>query len=243
MLHLLSKSILGNTHDHFLSCGATAVANPLAVDFNPSTNPALQMEWRDATGQAFTGTGNPAQIANGQGGILTLNNYIQPAVTDQNGGPFPNGELRIGKVGTENGEEFDLLITVPQTYTQYGAELPISYVSPSDDRTTQAAVTGGGYVCLGYGVKTAVCPSGATPDRITASCPSGEITIMQGGEYDVKLVRTGTSNLMPAVESLFLTFYDVDGDDTYEVEDEATGQVIEGTFYNLYEIKIGRAHV
>ena len=85
-------------------------------------------------------------------------------------------------------------------------------------------------------MKTAFCPSGATPDRITASCPSGEITIMQGGEYDVKLVRTGTSNLMPAVESLFLTFYDVDGDDTYEVEDEATGQVIEGTFYNLYEI-------
>ena len=62
------------------------------------------------------------------------------------------------------------------------------------------------------GVTSSFCPSGATLDATTANCLDGTPTVMRAAEFEVQLLRAGTSVQIPALSTLDVTFVDVDGD-------------------------------
>ncbi|KAL1507959.1 hypothetical protein AB1Y20_007563 [Prymnesium parvum] len=78
-------------------CGGIAVD----IDFSSITNPAVQMEWRDANGATYTGSSIPA------------------GVTDSTGGAFPRGSVRWKSIGYFQDTSFDVLVTVVNTPSNY----------------------------------------------------------------------------------------------------------------------------
>ena len=71
------------------------------------------MEWTDANDVTYTG-----------------NTIIPTQTTDTTGGAFPRGSVRWRNLGTDNGQPFDLLVTVSEAATFYSELLDIEYVSP-----------------------------------------------------------------------------------------------------------------
>eukprot|EP00966_Prymnesium_polylepis_P299600 6923424-Prymnesium_polylepis.1 len=125
------------------------------------------MEWTDAAGTLYTGQW-----------------MIPPGATDATGGAFPGGSVRWKNVGVNEGSTFDLLMSVPQTPGSYSDdELQLGYASPAS--ATQAATLTAGYVCLGLGVETAQCASGAALNSANARCSDGTPTTMRGAEFDL----------------------------------------------------------
>ena len=167
---------------------------PAVIDFNPNTNlDGLEFTWFDAKGREFNGQDDPAliDICNPGCNVYTFRNMVQPAINDTSdpmGAPFPGGNLRILNAGNNNGDLFDIRISVPTVATDYSANLINAYNSPNDFITTQAAITEGGFMCLGFGVLESTCPTGATVDAETAQCPETE----EGGEsFAVPAIMTG----------------------------------------------------
>ena len=194
------------------------------MDFKTSTNPALSMEWQDATGANFNGVDHAAFIVNSAfpNGI-SVPNMVQTSLTDTTGAPFPGGYLRLRNAGIEQGIAFDVLITVPlPEETLHPSDvLPIQYVSPVSASVSQATLTGGGLICLGLSVDRSSCPLGGEPSAVDATCPAVEnadgtttqqSTVMRGAQFDVQLVETGTTTPIDVVGNVVVSFYDVDGD-------------------------------
>ena len=89
--------------------------------------------------------------------------------------------------------------------------LDINYISPVSSYVAQAVTTSVGYACLGLGIGQATCPSGAQQDPQTALCADG-VTRVSAADFEFKLVLAGTDTAVPELETFFLTFFDVDGD-------------------------------
>ena len=103
------------------------------MDLNAVSNPAVSMEWTDASGVAYTGqTLVPAQA------------------TDSTGGALPGGSVRWRNVGFFEGQAFDLLVTVPSLPSLYSESVSVAYTSPLEYGIRQA-LSLGGFVCLGVG--------------------------------------------------------------------------------------------
>ena len=132
----------------------------------------LEMTWTDATGAEFNGQDNGATI-NGR----YLPNFIQPQTDDQNGAPFPGGHVRFRGIATHAGQSIDLIIQVAGDATAYADAdfLPMQYVNPFTSTATQAALTDGGYFCLGQGVTKSHCAHGGEVGFYTATCPENEL--------------------------------------------------------------------
>ena len=77
------------------------------------------MEWTDANGVLYTGeTLIPAQV------------------TDTTGGALPGGSVRWRNVGSFDGQQFDLLVTVPSTPSTLAAKsIPAGTIWPSAGAT------------------------------------------------------------------------------------------------------------
>ena len=155
------------------------------VDFSRSSNPAVAMEWTDAAGNLYTGQW-----------------MIPSGATDASGGAFPGGSVRWKNVGVNEGSAFDLVMTVSPR-TSYENLLELGYVSPTS--ATQAATLESGFVCLGVGVETAQCASGASLLPATATCSDGTQTIMRGAEFELRFVHNGTDQLMNNFTNFFVT--------------------------------------
>ena len=154
------------------------------------------MEWTDASGAQYNGT------------------TIPPLATDTTGGAFPRGSVRRSNVGSEDGKEFDLLVTVSDPPTYYSDLVDVEYWNPLVSTASQAVLTSSGFACLGLGLRTAYCESGSALDDISTECTDGTPTTMRGGEFHFRFVEAGTSVSMPAFERVYASFYDVDGDFT-----------------------------
>ena len=146
----------------------------LTADFKTSTNPALRMEWVDATGAEYNGIDDAARILVPSAvGETVVPNMVQPQRTDAEGAPFPGGYLRLRNAGFVQGTAFDVIITVPsaEEATYPSDFLPIQYSPPTSQTVSQAALTSGGLICLGLSVETATCPTVGEPSRVNATCP------------------------------------------------------------------------
>ena len=163
----------------------------VAIDFSPLTNPAIAMEWTDAYGQLYTGQ-----------------SFIPFGVTDTSGGAFPRGSLRWKNVGEYESVGFDLRVTVADPPNYYGEYFPIEYVSPVSQLASQAVFSQSGFACLGFGVRTSYCPSGATLGA-QGRCPDGTDSAVPSAEFTFEFVASGTTTPMPAFPSVPITFYDV----------------------------------
>ena len=167
------------------------------IDFDPATNPTVAMEWKDADGKLYTGQ-----------------TQIPPESTDTTGGCFPRGELRWRNLGRDrqNEQPFDLVVTVTDQPSSYSDHLLLEYQTPIHARTSQAVFTGG-YACLGFGLLPSRCDSGALLDSINAACADGTEPIMRGAEFDMQFVHAGTNEPMPPFSRMYMSFFDVDGDE------------------------------
>jgi hypothetical protein len=165
------------------------------IDFSPSTNPAIAMEWTDAAGTLYSGQ-----------------TMIPPLATDTTGGAFPGGNVRYRNIGQTQGQPFDLLVTVSETPSTYSEYLDVAYWTPMSPTTSQALFTSSGFVCLGFGLRRSYCYSGAELDPATASCADGTPTTMRAAEFDFTFVYAGTHEQIPPFNQMFTTFFDVDGD-------------------------------
>lgn len=154
-------------------CGS---GEEVVIDFNTQTNPALRVTWLDAGGTEYNGIDNAGLFF----GRVTLENTVGPQLTSADGAPFPDGELRLGSIGQSDGQVFDVLITVPETFTFYSDLIAMRYEAPVTATGTQASVTQGGLACLGLALQTSTCEGGGTPDFYTATCPSGRATYLHG---------------------------------------------------------------
>ena len=192
MLALASSAALGQCDD-----GLDAVG----IDFSSVTNPAVTMEWTDANGQSYTGIAN--------GGISGL---IPFQATDTTGGAFPGGSVRWAKLGSDNGQAFDLIVSVSAEPSYYSDYVAVEYSNPQSTYTSQAVYTTAGFACLGFGVRTSFCESGASLDATTANCVDGTPTTLYATEYDFTFVEAGTTTQMAPFSLMYTTFYDVDGD-------------------------------
>ena len=165
------------------------------IDFAQGSNPSVSFEWTDRDGATYTGWSIPA----GQ--------------TDTSGGAFPGGSIRFRNVGfDDNGALFDLLVTVSTEHSLYDETVAIEYYFSGG---TQGLLTENGYACLGFGVRPSVCYTGSALGPDSAECLDGSPTTKQAAEFDFKFVQAGTSEVMPAFDRFYTTFFDVDGD-TYQ---------------------------
>lgn len=154
-------------------CGS---GEEVVIDFNTQTNPTLRVTWLDASGAEYNGIDNAGLFF----GRVTLENTVGPQLTSADGAPFPDGELRLGSIGQSDGQVFDMLITVPETFTFYSNLIDMRYEAPFTASGTQASVTPGGFTCLGLALQTSTCDGAGTPDFYTATCPSGQATYLHG---------------------------------------------------------------
>ena len=137
------------------------------------------MKWTNAEGVEFDGqTG--FTFTNAAEETIFIRDMIKPLSTDEDQAAFPRGVLRWTNIGNFEGKDFDLKVTVPSEPSFYSHSLNMQYVSPQTSTGTQAALTAGGYACLGLAVNPATCEGGGSPAYESAFCPSGEMTIMQG---------------------------------------------------------------
>lgn len=164
------------------------------MDFAELSNPAVTMEWTDAHG------------------VISTGKEIPRMKTDTTGGALPGGSIRWGKLGTDNGNVFDLLVTVSDEPSYYSELLAVEYISPFTPTTSQAVLTESGIVCLGFGLRPSYCDSGSGLDAVHATCTDGSDTTMRATEFEFRFVITGTDQTMPAFDRMFATFFDVDGD-------------------------------
>ena len=153
------------------------------------------MEWTDANEVTYAGK-----------------TIIPTQTTDTTGGAFPRGSVRWKNLGTENGEAFDLIVTVSEEPAYYSELLDIEYHSPTTTSASQALMTSSGFACLGLGLRTSYCWSGSALDGATAQCADGTPTTMRGSEFNFRFVYAGSTESVPAFERMYATFYDVDGD-------------------------------
>ena len=163
---------------------------PVLIDFSQISNPSIGFEWADAAGQLYTGSWS-----------------IPSGATDATGGALPGGFVRWKNVGIHEGVEFDLVVSAPTTTIVYSDVLQLDYVSPVTG--SQAASSSAGFACLGLGVKTAVCPSGASLTPSTARCSDGTPTTLQGAEFDFSFRQAGSTQLMKNFTQFYVTFYGV----------------------------------
>ena len=164
----------------------------LTADFKTSTNPALRMEWVDATGAEYNGIDDAARILVPSAvGETVVPNMVQPQRTDAEGAPFPGGYLRLRNAGFVQGTAFDVIITVPsaEEATYPSDFLPIQYSPPTSQTVSQAALTVGGVMCLGMGVEKATCPTSGEPSRVEATCPV--LQDAEGGSYQQGTIMRG----------------------------------------------------
>ena len=108
----------------------------------------------------------------------------------------------------------------------YSEYLFNEYNTPLTATTSQAVFTSGGYACLGFGLRTSFCTTGAALDPVSASCVDETPTVMRGAEFDMTLVAAGTTSAMPPMERIYLAMYDVDGD-VYAEAGQATTSLFE----------------
>ena len=99
------------------------------------------------------------------------------------------------------------------TPSRHSDTVNVGYVSPISSSATQGVFTEQGFVCLGFGVQSATCSSGAALLTDTATCSDGSAATSRAAEFDFEFVEAGSSGRMPPFESMFVTFFDVDGDD------------------------------
>ena len=152
------------------------VADDVDFDFSPLTNPAIAMEWTDATGNIYTGQ------------------MIIPAtMAGSTHGAFPGGSLRWRSLGVDSPGEIDLLVTVSEPASEYSEQLEVEYWSPASSSAPQAVFFENGFACLGFGMRPSICESGATLDATTASCSDGTPTITRAAEFDFSFVRSSTN--------------------------------------------------
>ena len=169
-------------------CGG---ANAVSVDLASASNPAVAMQWTDADGIVRSGSSVPAAAS-----------------------IFPAGSVRYANLGRDGGHTFDLLITVASVPSHYADSVAVGYHSPSSGSAVrQAALTPAGFACLGLGVRTSTCASGAALDAATARCADGTPTTLRAAEFDFSFVQSGTTTPMAPFGAVHTTFFDVDGDD------------------------------
>ena len=159
------------------------------------------MQWTDAAGQLYTGSAN--------GGISGLIPYL---ATDTSGGAFPGGNVRWTNLGFDSGVAFDLVVSVSPQPLYYASNVAVEYRSPASTLATQAVYTSAGFTCIGFGVRSSLCTSAAALNPVTASCVDGTPTTLRAAEFSFRFVRSGTSTLMPPFDTMYTTFFDVDGD-------------------------------
>ena len=172
----------------------SCVSNEQSIDFSTVSNPDVSMEWTDAFGVVYSGVSIPVET------------------TDTSGAALPAGSIRWNNVGTASGQAFDLLVTVSSPPSEYSELIDIEYRNPNSRTTSQAVFTSGGYACLGFGLRTSYCASGSALDVGSAECADGTPTTMRASEFEFRFVRDGSTELMPAFERIYATFFDVDGD-------------------------------
>ena len=129
-------------------------------------------------------------------------------MSDTSGGAFPRGSLRWKNVGTYESVTFDLLVTIATEPNSYGVYFPIEYVSPVSESASQAVFSQSGFACLGLGVRTSYCPSGATLSA-QGRCPDGTDSVVPSAEFTFEFVEAGSTRPMPPFPSVPVTFYDV----------------------------------
>ena len=174
LLRLSLLGLLAGSAHAQAGCGEAVVE----IDFAAATNPTATLDWTNANG--VTTTNAPLTTA----GSST---FIPFQSTDQDQGALPGGSVRFKDVGTgvnNNGQRFDLLVTISSTITTYTSnpnQVDVAYVSPSSTSATQAILTQAGFACLGVGVNQATCASGNNAITAgTALCTDGTQTIQKG---------------------------------------------------------------
>eukprot|EP00966_Prymnesium_polylepis_P289657 6690804-Prymnesium_polylepis.1 len=166
------------------------------------------MEWTNAASP-------PVVYANQGTNGFTM---IPMGASDQTNGALPCGSIRFRNVGTgagNGGQKVDLLVTVPQPPTTYGAEVAIAYTAPTASfGIAQALLTPLGYSCLGARIAATTCASGTHATvPATGECADGSLTIMKAAEFSFGFVLPGSTTAIAGFDHpYFLTFFDVDGD-------------------------------
>ena len=133
----------------------------LVSDFSFGEDASVTMEWTDASGAVH----------------MNANNIIPRDLTSSTGGAFPAGSIRWTNLVIETGQPFDLLVTTSVPPPYYSPLIDVEYWSPN---ISQAGLTGSGFACLGFGLRTSTCASGASLDSMTADCADGSPTTMRG---------------------------------------------------------------
>ena len=131
----------------------------MLFDFS-TVNPAVSLEYVDgADGQLHT------TVANGA---------LRGSVP-YNGGAFPDGSVRWKNLGSDSGLTADLVVSVRSSPTFYSETVSVEYW-PISSSSLQAVFTEGGYACITFAVRPAICASGAALDITTARCVDGTAT-------------------------------------------------------------------
>jgi uncharacterized protein YcbK (DUF882 family) len=105
---------------------------------------------------------------------------------------FPHGSIRWRNLGSSRGLAFDLLVKVSELPASYYSEyVVVEYRSPKHN--SQAEHTSSGFACIGIGLRTSYCMSGAIVDSTTAECIDGTPTTMHGAEFDFTFVQASTT--------------------------------------------------
>ena len=193
MLLILSLLVVGVGSN---LCGRSAVD----IDFSSVTNPSVAMEWHDANGQLFTGTPN--------GGLSALIPY---EATDTSGGAFPGGSIRWRNLGSDNGQPFDLLVTVSSNPAVYSETVAVEYNTQISSIASQGVFTTAGYACIGFGVRPSLCVTGSLV-LATATCSDGSEPVTRAAEFSFQFVKAGTLEAVDPFALMYTTFFDVDGD-------------------------------
>ena len=161
------------------SANQTTCGEPvIEMDLSERTNADVYMDWTNALGAEFTGQ-KVASI-----GFTS----IAVAATDQTTGAFPGGSVRFRNAVTaagNGGQPLDLLVSVSADAVTYSASTQLvnasgraGYINPTAFR--QALLVENGYACLGVGVGSSVCASGASLDPDTGECIDGTVVTVQG---------------------------------------------------------------
>ena len=180
------------------------------IDFAAASNPSVAMEWTDGSAPTASGSTIPA-------GWSGLNNST--------------GELRWRRVGTFEGQDFDLLVTVSPEPSYYSESVAVAYTPPLD--YPPAFFSEAGYACLGFGLWPSTCRSGSAVDRESATCADGTEVTMHAAEFDFRLVVSGSTTPMPPLGVTYLSFFDVDGDYDDTVADG-------GSLYEFVSVRRGQ---
>jgi hypothetical protein len=193
----------------WLGAAEADCSNPdsVSVDFSRESNPALGMTWQNAAGTVFNGA-DPIDITKGTGEVIQVTDMVKSQQTDATEAPFPGGSLTWTNVGIYEGQEIDLRVVVPEVMTTYSETLHMEYKPPLSATGTQAALTPGGYACLGLALQQSNCggwtggtgevpvfDASANDGNGYIRCPSGAALHQHGA----------TRPLRPHMESFALT--------------------------------------